>query len=164
MDDPTCVFRCDRDLVLALEAALGPPIDSYLMGWQVWLEPVDVDGEEVRFEFRLHPPVGFEQPEGLSHHDLWDEVVHQLAAGRDELELGDETRRLDAVWVLLEVYPVRAEALTPERLRAAAERVLGRPALAAGRVDHDRLGATWKRLRNDFDLPGALLEALDASG
>lgn len=163
MDDPTCVFRCDAELVQALEAALGPPIDSYLMGWQVWLEPVAVGEREIELEFRLHPPGGFEQPEGLSHHDLWDAVVQQLAAGHGELELGEERRRLDDVWVLLEVYPAHGEPVEPGELRAAAERALGRPATAAGRVDHARLGATWKR-RGGFDLPTALLEELGVAG
>lgn len=168
MDDPTCVFRCDAELVQALEATLGPPIDSYLMGWQVWLEPVEIAGREVELEFRLHPPGGFQQPEELSHHDLWDEVAQQLADGRGELELGDERRTLDEVWVLLEVYPAYGEPVTAQELREAAEEVVGRPATAAGRVDHARLGSRWKRHRSDdgtggdFDLPGALLEALGA--
>lgn len=162
MDDPTCVFRCDAELVGSLEAAFGPPIDSYLMGWQVWVEPVDVEDREVELEFRLHPPVGFEQPEGLSHHELWDEVVRQLAEGRERLDLGDEERTLDEVWVLLEVYPAYGDPVTPQELRHSAELALGRTATAAGRVDHGRLGAMWKRQRNEFDLPGALLEALDA--
>lgn len=163
VDDTTCVFACDAELVEALEAALGPPIDSYLMGWQVWLEPVEIAGREIELEFRLHPPAGFQQPEGMSHHDLWDVVVQQIADGRDELDLGEERRTLDAVWVLLEVYPAYGDPVEPDALRRAAERVLVRPALASGRVDHDRLGATWKR-RGGFDLPGALLEALGVEG
>lgn len=159
MDDPTCVFRCDAELVQDLETALGPPIDSYLMGWQVWLEPVEIGGREVELEFRLHPPAGFEQPDGLSHHDLWDAVARGLADGQEVLELGEEHRTLDEVWVLLEVYPAYGEPITPDELREAAERIVGGPALASGRVDHGRLGSTWKR-RGGFDLPHALLEAL----
>jgi hypothetical protein len=161
--DPTCVFEVDRDLVLALESAYGPPIDSYLNGWQVWLEPSeleDAEGEPIVLEHRLHPPTGFRQPAGLSHHDLWDEVVTQLADGRDVLRLGEEERRLADVWRLLEVYPAHGDPVVPEELRAAAEGAIRRPAFAAGQVDHAGLGARWKRSKGAFDLPGALLDEL----
>lgn len=163
--DPTCVFDCDPGLVLALEAAFGPPIDSYLMGWQVWIEPAEVPGraEPVELEYRFHPPAGFTQPAGLSHHDLWDAVVTQLAVGVETLLLGEERRFLREVWVLLEVYPAFGEALSSSAVRAAAERALGRPATADGEVDHDRLGARWKRAKGAFDLPAALLAELGAS-
>lgn len=168
-DDPTCVFRCDVGLLGALERALGPPIDSYLNGWQVWIQPLDEIADrlpeeagtrvDVELEWRLHPPVGFAQPEGLSHHDLWDEVIRQVAAGAERLELGSETRVLEEVWVLLEVYPAFG-TLGVEELRSVAEAVVGREATAAGRVDHGRLGGRWKRTKGAFDLPGALLEEL----
>lgn len=162
------MFDVDRDLLERLEVGFGPPIDSYLNGWQVWIEPVETLGaspeEDVQLEYRLHPPAGFRQPVGISHHDLWDAVVEQLADGRVELRLGEETRRLDEVWVLLEVYPAFGEDVAPEALRGTVESVLGRPAIAAGRVDHDRLGSAWKRTKGTFDLPAALLEALRAPG
>lgn len=157
--DPTCLFRCDPGLLLALEESFGPPIDSYLMGWQVWIEPTPMPDlpTAVELEYRLHPPSHFRQPEGLSHHDLWDAVVEQVVAGRKRLRLGEEERSLDEVWRLLEVYPAYGEDLTPGALRDAAEAALGRPALAAGYVDHERLGARWKREKGTFDLPSALL-------
>lgn len=162
--DPTCVFTVDLDLIGTLEATLGPPIDSYLNGWQVWIEPLETLGhspeEDVQLEYRLHPPVGFTQPRGLSHHDLWDAVVEQVASGRDRFVLGEEERSLDEVWVLLEVYPAFGEDLMPDALRGAVERVLGRAALACGAVDHARLGNLWKRTKGAIDLPAALLEEL----
>ncbi len=164
--DPICVFAADADLVLALEAAYGPPIDSYLNGWQVWLEPSglrDADDEPIEFEHRLHPPAGFEQPAGLSHHDLWDEVVTQLADGAEVLELGAEQRRLEEVWRLLEVYPAFGHELRPDQVRSEVEAALGRPALGAGHVDHGRLGSRWKRTSGRFDLAGALLDELGIS-
>lgn len=163
--DPTCLFAVDAELIETLEGTLGPPIDSYLNGWQVWIEPLETLGhspeEDVQLEYRLHPPAGFTQPRGLSHHDLWDTVVEQVAAGRDRLSVGDEERPLAELWVLLEVYPAFGEDLTPGALRGAAERVLARPALACGQVDHARLGSIWKRTKGAFDLPAALLEELD---
>jgi hypothetical protein len=161
--DPTCVFPVDADLIRALEAALGPPIDSYLNGWQVWIEPSDLtgaDGEPVELEFRLHPPTGFEQPGGLSHHDLWDRVVEQLSEDAAPLRLGEEERALRDVWVILEVYPAFGEPVSVDDLRRSAEQILGTPALASGRVDHGRLGARWKRSKGRFDLVGALLDDL----
>lgn len=164
--DPTCVFAVDIELIEALEAVLGPPIDSYLNGWQVWIEPLETLGrspeDDVQLEYRLHPPAGFTQPRGLSHHDLWDTVVEQIAEGRDRFVVGDEQRSLAELWVLLEVYPGFGEELSPSVLRGAVERVLGRPALACGAVDHARLGNLWKRTKGDVDLPGALLDELGA--
>lgn len=159
----TCVFGCDAELVLELERRLGPPIDSYLNGWQVWLAPSPHD-PDLELEWRLHPPHGFSQPQGLDHHDLWDVVVEQLADGAHRLRLGDEERRLDEVWILLEVYAPFGDALTAAQLQEAAEEAIGRPATAAGRVDQRALGARWKRTKGDFDLPGALLEELGAGG
>ncbi|MDP8958899.1 MAG: hypothetical protein M3N51_06810 [Actinomycetota bacterium] len=153
--DPTCVFEVDAGLIDALDSTFGPPIDSYVMGWQVWIEPA---GEGVELEYRLHPPAGFTIPEGLSPEDLWDQVTSQLPGG--ELRLGEERRTLDQVWVLLEVYPAFGDPATPEQLRSWAEAALGRPALASGYVDHARLGGGWERRPGRFDLPSALREAL----
>lgn len=161
--DPTCLFAVDAELVTTLERVYGPPIDSYLNGWQVWVEPcelLDEEGEEVQLELRLHTPAGFSQPEGISHHDLWDAVIEQLVTGAEALELGDETRRLDELWVLLEVYPAFGDEVAPDELARVVTADLGRPPLAAGQVDHGRLGAAWKRTKGRFDLAGALLDEL----
>lgn len=214
---PSCIFEVDAALLLTLEGAVGPPLDSYLMGWQVWLVPVGeaagggsggasvgysggtpgggagarpeqgvgeadggveaVGGQPVELEFRLHPPAGFRQPEGLSHHDLWDETMQQLAdraaalaageAGQGALDrvplrLGREDRDVASLWELLEVFPAFGEDVSPEQVRTWAEGVTRRPALAAGYIDHERLGGTFKRLGTRFDLPGALREELGA--
>lgn len=164
---PVAIFEVDAELLLALEGAFGPPIDSYLMGWQVWLVEVDADDapEDLELEYRLHPPAGFTQPAGtaeepFSHHDLWDEVMVQVGEGRTELELGAETRDLQAVWTLLEVYPAFGDDVTPAQVRAWAEAALGRSATASGEVDHERLGGEWKRRGHALDLPAALRDAL----
>lgn len=188
---PSCLFEVDEGLLLALEAAFGPPIDSYLRGWQVWLVAVeasdvrgeggdedlaenmvdDLDEDLVELEYRLHPPAGFAQPRGLSHHDLWDRTLEQVAdaaAGGDAaleglvLELGEERRDVASLWELLEVFPAFGEQVTPDQVRRWAEAALGRPALAFGYVEHERLGGAFKRLGTRFDLPGALRAALDA--
>jgi len=157
---PVAIVDVDGDVLNALERAFGPPIDSYLMGWQVWLVEDELDGQEVTLEYRVHPPAGFSQPQGLDHHDLWTEVIAQLADGATDLALGDETRSLPQVFALVEVYPAFGEELTPAQVAAHVQTSLGRAPRAAGQVDHAQLGGRWKRLRHDFDLPGALREAL----
>lgn len=159
---PIAIFDVDLELLTRLESALGPPLDSYLMGWQVWLDEVEGGGagEEVELEYRLHPPAGFAQPSGLSHHDLWDEVIVQVADGVHPFTLGEETRDLASLWVLLEVFPAFGEDVTAEGVRHRAETRLRTEALAAGEVDHDRLGGAWKRKGHEADLPSALRAAL----
>lgn len=158
--DPVAIFDVDLELLRALEGAFGPPIDSYLMGWQVWIVEVDETGGEVELEYRLHPPAGFVQPEGLSHHDLWDEVMIQVGEEVHPFRLGEETRPLTSLWTLLEVFPAFGDEVTAGQVRRWAERALDRPALAAGKVDHERLGGQWKRRGHELDLPAALRAAL----
>ncbi len=165
--DPVAVFAVDLELLAALESAFGPPIDSYLMGWQVWLVEVEAPDapEGLELEYRLHPPAGFEQPRGdverpFSHHDLWDEVMAQVGDGRRAFELGVEERDLASLWTLLEVFPAFGDGVSAAQVRGWAEAALGRPALASGEVDHERLGGAWKRLGHAVDLPTALLDAL----
>lgn len=156
--DPTCVFEVDRSLVETLDGRLGPPLDSYVMGWQVWLEPAGED--RVELEFRLHPPAGFSMPGGIHPEELWDEVVSGLAAGGEVLRIGEEERRLEDLWVLLEIYPGFGDRVEPDQVRSWAEEMLGRPAMGAGYVDHQRLGKRWERRPGRFDLPRAVLEEL----
>jgi hypothetical protein len=100
----TCVWRVDAPLIAALEERLGPPVDGYLNGSQVWL--AEVGPGDVALEFRLHPVAGFRLPTGLSHYDLWEQVVASLAAGtaNDALPLGEETRALASLWDGLECF------------------------------------------------------------
>lgn len=159
---PVAVFDVDAALLESLEAAFGPPIDSYLRGWQVWIEPIDPDaGDGPELEYRLHPPAGFALPEGVSHHDLWDEVITQAADGATTFALGGQTRDLDSLWVLLEVFPAFGDPLDPAEVAAVAAERLGRAARAHGHVDHERLGGRFRREGHDADLPTALLAALE---
>jgi hypothetical protein len=165
--DPVAIFEVDVALLQALESAFGPPIDSYLMGWQVWLVAVDADDapEDLELEYRLHPPAGFAQPDSgpdraWSHHDLWDEVMIQVADGIHPFSLGAEQRELGSLWTLLEAFPAFGEDVTPEQVRGWAEQALQRDALAAGTVDHERLGGGWKRRGHEVDLPAALRSQL----
>ncbi|HWB72282.1 MAG TPA: hypothetical protein VG452_08685 [Egibacteraceae bacterium] len=161
---PTCVYRVDPALVDLLDACLGPPLDSYVRGWQVWLEPNGPGGATL--EWRLHPPAGFGMPAGVDPHDLFDAVLQALAeadeAASATLTIGREQRRLDGIWEALEVFPAFGDPMEPDQLVAAATAALrGRRPEAAGLVDHARLGDLWKGRRGDFSVGRALLAQLE---
>src|SRR5262252_669956 len=100
----TCVWRMTPDLVLALDEHLGPPLDSYVNGSQTWLTDDGPGG--VTLEWRLHPVASYRTPDGLSHYDVWEEVVGQLSrgVGADALRLGQEERALSTLWDGLECF------------------------------------------------------------
>lgn len=159
---PTCVYPVDPALVEQLDARLGPPLDSYVRGWQVWLEHNGPAGE--RLEWRLHPPARFRMPRGVNPHDLFDVVLQGMAdaadPASDAFPAGREQRTLASIWEVLEVFPADGDDVTPAALSAAATAALGREPHAAGLVDHDRLGDLWKGRHGDFSVGAALLEAL----
>jgi hypothetical protein len=161
--NPTCVYRVDAALIELLDRRLGPPLDSYVRGWQVWLEPNGPDG--IVLEWRLHPPARFRMPRGVDPHDLFDVVLQGLAdvAGDPEAALaaGQERRRLSEVWEILEVFPAYGDPAEPEGIVTAAVAALdGRAPDAAGRADHERLGDLWKGKHGDFSVGQALLDVL----
>lgn len=162
---PTCVYRVDAALLELLDASLGPPLDSYVRGWQVWLEHNGPAGE--RLEWRLHPPARFRLPRGVNPHDLFEVVLQGLAdvedPATDAFPAGTEHRTLGGTWEVLEVFPADGDDIDPVALSAAAASVLGgRPPDAAGRADHDRLGDLWKGSSGDFSVGAALLQTLSA--
>ena len=160
---PTCVYRVDAALIEALDARLGPPLDSYVRGWQVWLEAHGPRGATL--EWRLHPPAGFAMPRGVDPHDLFGEVLAGLAdAEEPDAEaflLGGERRALAEVWEVLEVFPTFGDPAEPEEIVAVAAAVLGRRPDAAGEADHARLGDLFKGRAGDFSVGQALLAALE---
>ena len=164
MDVVACVIPVDADLVERLDARLGPPLDSYVRGWQVWLEPQGPNGETL--EWRLHPPAGFDMPQGVNPHDLFEVVLAGIAEAADPdvdlLDLGAEKRPLSGLWEVLEVFPTFGEEIGPSALIATVEDVLGRRPDRAGHVDHGRLGDLFKGHRGNFSVGQALLDALDA--
>ena len=160
---PTCVYRVDPALVELLDACLGPPLDSYVRGWQVWLEHNGPEGE--RLEWRLHPPPRFRMPKGLNAHDLFEVVLQGLAGAEspatDRFPAGSEELTLAQAWEVLEVFAADGDDLSPQALAGAATATLqGRRPDAAGRADHDRLGDLWKGKHGDFSVGAALLETL----
>src|SRR5689334_11566571 len=94
----TTVWTISAELVLALDERLGTPVDSYVNGSQTWLTgtPDDDtdDADDFDLEWRLHPVAGYRAPHGLSHYDLWEQVVQGLTLGADPhaLKLAEESR------------------------------------------------------------------------
>jgi hypothetical protein len=182
METPTCAYRVDAALVELLDARLGPPLDSYVRGWQVWLEDNGPGG--VRLEWRLHPPGGFRMPRGVNPHDLFDVVLQGIAglgaadgAPGDDVSVdgvsvdrvpddrafpaGKEHRRLSEVWEALEVFPAFDDEVPVDELVAAVTSALGgrRPDVA-GLIDHGRLGDRWKGAKGNLSVAGVLLDEL----
>lgn len=160
----SCAWHVDAGLIETLDACLGPPLDSYVRGWQVWLEPNGPGG--ITLEWRLHPPAGFEMPRGVNPHDLFDVVLQALAeADRPDdhtLPVGEERRRLTDVWEMLETYPAYGEPAEPAALTAATTAALdGRRPDLAGWADHARMGDLWKGKKGAYSVAAALADQLD---
>jgi hypothetical protein len=152
----TAVWTTSPELVRALDAHLGPPVDSYVNGSQTWFT-----GEPV-LEWRLHPVAGFAMPAGVSTYDLWDAVVGALAAGGDPaaLAVGSDTVALDAVWDGLECFPAYDDELEPVAVVArAAEQIPIQPGLH-GLVDHDAVGDAWERSNGGVSIVELLTKQL----
>ncbi|HEY3241012.1 MAG TPA: hypothetical protein VGL92_15700 [Acidimicrobiia bacterium] len=159
----TTVWEIGAGLVQALDERLGPPVDSYVNGSQTWFTEADSGAV---LEWRLHPTAGYRLPMGLSHYDVWETVVGQLAAsaGPEALTLGSETRPLAGLWDGLECFPAHGDDLEPATLAAAATAALGLAPDAAGLVDHERIGDAWEQSRGAVSIVGLLLEQLSSSG
>ena len=113
-------------------------------------------------EWRLHPVAGYRPPEGLSHYDLWDQVVSALSAGvdPDALQLGSEHRTLRSVWDGLECFAAYGEEIEPAPLAQAAADALGRSPDASGLVDHERIGTAWEQAKGTVSIIEMLLAEL----
>ena len=85
---PAAVWRITPELVAALDERLGPPIDGYVNGTQVWLTP-EGPGDTM-LEWRLHPVAEYRAPAGVASDELWDVVVGAIASGAspDALAIG----------------------------------------------------------------------------
>ena len=159
----TCVWHVNAELVLALDAQLGPPVDSYVNGTQTWLTEDGPGG--VALEWRLHPVAGYRPPAGLSHYDLWEQVVGALSAGAEPgaLQLGTEHRGLSSLWEGLECFTAYGDDVEPAPLAAAATAALGRAPDASGLVDHDRIGAAWEQAVGKVSIMTMLFDELQPS-
>jgi hypothetical protein len=150
-------------LLLALDAQLGAPVDSYVNGSQTWLTP---DGPgEIMLEWRLHPVADYRTPSGLSHYDVWETVLSELSSGAGDrslgaLHLGDESRSIAEMWGGLECYAAYGDDVEPQPLAAAASDALGIAPDHFGLVDHEALGDAWELAHGALDLAQLLAAAL----
>jgi hypothetical protein len=149
----TAVWRLTADLLLALDAAFGEPVDAYVNGSQVWLRD-DGPGGEV-LEWRLHPVAGFRRPDGVDTDELLATVVYALRAGEQP------PAPIDTLWDGLEAFPAYGDEIEPAPLAAAATAALGRAPDAYGVVDHDRVGDEWERSSGRASIVAALLAQLE---
>jgi len=159
----TTIWTIAPELVLALDERLGVPVDSYVNGSQTWLTAAGDTDPKIELEWRLHPVAGYRTPKGLSHYDLWEQVVGALSLGADPhaLTLGEEVRPLTALWDGLECYAPYDE-LEPATLARLATDVLGRPPDRSGLVDHDAIGDAWERANGTVSLVALLLDQLSS--
>jgi hypothetical protein len=157
---PTALWLVDAELVGALDACLGPPVDSYLNGSQTWLTPDGPGGIEL--EWRLHPVAGYRTPGGLSHYDVWESVVGALAQDADpgSLHLGSTQVALTSLWEGLECFAAYGDEIEPATLAGAAGEVIGHAPDASGVVDHDAIGDAWERAGGSVSIVGLLLDQL----
>ncbi len=154
----TALWWMTPELVGALDAQLGAPVDSYVNGSQTWFT-----GEEKTLEWRLHPVAEFTQPNGLTHYDLWERVVDELHAGRsaDALVLGEESRPLTDLWDGLECFPAYGDDLEPATLSGRAAELLGTAPDLCGLVDHDRVADAWEATHGKVSIIRLLSEQLE---
>ena len=155
----TTLWWVTPEIVDALDAHLGPPVDSYLNGSQTWFT-----SEEPILELRLHPVAGFRQPSGLSHYDLWERVVDELHAGRepDALVLGDDTAALSALWDGLECFPAYGDDLEPATVARRGAELLDRAPDVSGLVDHEQVADEWERTKGAVSIVKLLTTQLES--
>jgi hypothetical protein len=159
MRTATVLWWTTPEIVLALDAQLGPPVDSYVNGSQTWFTD-----EERTLEWRLHPVGGFRLPRGMSHYDLWERVVSLLSAGADPdaLPLGAEPLALGALWDGLEAFPAYGEDLEPATVARRATELLGIAPDLTGVVDHEPIGEAWERARGEISIVRLLADQLSS--
>lgn len=159
--EASCVWTVTPALILAIDAQLGPPVDSYINGSQTWFtdEPSLAD---MTLEWRLHPVAEFTPLTTMSADDRWDAVVHALEARPDgtALALGDEQRDLSSLWDGFECYVAYGEECEPAPLAQAATERLGIAPTANGLVDHDAVGDAWERNHGSLSITALLMEQL----
>lgn len=148
---PTCVWTISDELVVALDANLGEPVDTYVNGSQVWFrDPTD----EITLQLRLHPVAGFRRPPGVEVHDLFSDVALAVAEGREP------PAAPAALWDGLEAYPAFGEEVDVDVLAAWATDIVGIGPTASGVVDHGPIGEEWERSEGQTSIISALLAQL----
>jgi hypothetical protein len=152
---PACVWRISDELIVALDGALGEPVDAYVNGSQTWLRDDGPGGETI--EWRLHPVPGYRKPAGVGTHEVFEVVALALGTGQLPVEPPGK------LWDGLEAFPAYDDGaeLEPAVLAAACTTVLGIAPDATGMVDHAPIGEAWERSGGDLSVVDAIFTQLD---
>ena len=151
---PTCVWRVDPVLVVALDERFGDPLDAYVNGSQTWLRDDGPGG--VTLEWRLHPVAGYRRPAGVGTYEVFPAVAQAVVGG------APPPAPPESLWEGLEAFPAYGDEVEPATLMAAATEALGRPPDAFGLVDHQAVADRWEARGGRVSIVGALLEQLAA--
>jgi hypothetical protein len=152
---PCCVWKASAELVVALDARFGEPLDTYVNGSQVWLRD-DGPGGTV-LEWRLHPVAGYRRPAGATTEEVFSSVALALGTGRRPVA------PLETLWDGLEVFPANDEdVIAPLPLAAAGVEALGLEPDAVGLVDHRTISDEWERTSGRISVVTRLLVQLGA--
>ena len=151
---PTCVWRASPDLLVALDAQFGEPVDTYVNGSQVWLRDDGPAGEPI--EWRLHPVAGFRRPPGLGTYELFPAIALAVASE------GLPTAAPETLWDGLEAFPAYGDETEPAPLQRSVVNALGLPPDAAGLADHRSIGDEWERTGGQVSVIEGLLRQLGA--
>jgi hypothetical protein len=154
---PCCVWRISAELVVALDARFGEPVDAYVNGAQTWLRDDGPHGETL--EWRLHPVAGYRRPDGVGTYEVFGAVALALGTGATPPAAPEE------LWDGLEAfpaYPGEGDAPEPAGLAAACTEALGIAPDAAGMVDHEPIAAAWEAADGRISIVDALLAQLRA--
>lgn len=149
---PTCVWRASAPLVVRLDDAFGPPLDTYVNGSQVWLREDGPGGVVV--EWRLHPVAGYQRPKGVATEEVFELAAAALATDQEP------PAPLARLWDGLEAFAAYGDEVEPAGLALACGAALGIAPDAAGLVDHDRLGDEWELAAGRMSIVDALLTEL----
>ncbi len=151
---PSCVWRAGAELVVALDARFGEPVDTYVNGSQVWIRDDGPGGAVI--EWRLHPVAGYRRPSGLATEEVFSTVALALGTGTAAVPL-------EQLWDGLEAFPAEPSTVEgPLELAAAAVASLGIEPDAVGLVDHGPIGDEWERTGGRVSVTAGLLAQLGA--
>ncbi len=150
----SCVWRATPELIVAVDARFGEPLDTYVNGSQVWLRDDGPGGALV--EWRLHPVAGYRRPAGATTEEVFSSVALALGTG------GRPVAPLDALWDGLEVFGAGDDELVPLELAACTADAVGCAPDAVGFVDHRSIGDEWERTAGKVSIVAGLLGQLGA--
>jgi len=156
---PACVWRISAELIVALDARFGEPVDAYVNGSQTWLRDDGPTGETL--EWRLHPVPGYQRPDGLGTYEVFGSVALALGTG------ATPPSSPERLWEGLEAFPAYVaegdgDAPEPARLAAACTAALGIAPDASGVVDHEPIGTAWEAAEGRHSVLADLFAQLGA--